>query len=79
MVARLLEDGDFAVGVFNLLDGDYRFIVGFDEMGITTYSGMTPVLYEVFTGEKAKLTNRMLNINVEGHGCRLYRCHLERK
>lgn len=79
VVARILENGDFAVGVFNLMDGDYRFVVSFDEMGITTHSGKTPVLTEVFTGEKAKLTNRTLNVNVEGHGCRLYRCRLEER
>ena len=76
VVARLLENGDFAVGVFNLMDGDYRFVVGFDEMGITSHCGKTPVLTEVFTGEEAHLTNRTLWVNVKGHGCRLYRCRL---
>ena len=77
--ARLLENGDFAVGVFNLMDGEYRFVFGFDEMGITTHCGKEIELTEVWTGEKEKLVNGTVNTVVEGHGCKLYRLKLIEK
>ena len=76
---RLLENGDFAVGVFNLMDGEYRFVFGFDEMGITTHCGKEIEMTEVGTGEKEKLVNGTVNTVVEGHGCKLYRLRLIEK
>ncbi len=77
--ARMLSDGDFAIGVFNMMDTEYRFAFGFDEMGITTHCGKKLVMKEVWTGEYEKAANMTCNIVVEGHGCRLYRCRLEDK
>ena len=77
--ARMLENGDFAVGVFNLMDNEYRFVFGFDEMGITSHSNKEIVMTEVWSGETEKLTNRTVNTVVEGHGCKLYRLKLIEK
>lgn len=77
--ARLLSNGDFAIGVFNMMDNDYRFAFGFDELGITTHCGKRLVMKEVWTGDEAKISNMTCTVVVEGHGCRLYRCHLENK
>ena len=77
--ARLLENGDFAVGVFNLMDSEYRFVFGFDEMGITSHCNKEIVMTEVWSGEVEKLTNRTVNTVVEGHGCKLYRVKLIEK
>lgn len=77
--ARLLENGDFAVGVFNLMDTEYRFVFGFDEMGITTHCGKSIDMTEVWTGEKEQLVNGTVNTVVEGRGCKLYRLKLIQK
>ncbi len=75
--ARLLENGDFAIGVFNMMDTEYRFVFGFDEMGITSHCGKKIVMKEVWTGEYEKVANMTCSVTVEGRGCRLYRCRLE--
>ncbi len=79
VVARLLENGDFAIGVFNLMDTEYRFWFGFDELGITSHCGKKLVMDEVFGLTDAKIYSDTCTVTVEGHGCRLYRCRLEDK
>ena len=74
--ARLLANGDFAIGVFNLGEGAYRFVFGLDEMGITPESGKTLAPVEVWSGEKPSLDNGVFDVTVEAHGCRLYRCRV---
>lgn len=74
--ARLLSNGDFAVGIFNLTDEPFRFTFGTDEMGVPTHCGKTLAAKEVWTGEEPKLHSGMFNEEVEAHGCRLYRCRV---
>ena len=66
----------FAIGVFNLGEGAYRFVFGLDEMGITPESGKTFAPVEVWSGEKPSLDNGVFDVTVEAHGCRLYRCRV---
>ena len=74
--ARLLEGGDFAIGVFNMSDGDYRFVFGLDELGITTESKKTLLAKEVWSGKEQPLRCDSFDVTVEPHGMRLYRCKL---
>ena len=74
--ARLLEGGDFAVGVFNMSESDYRFVFGLDEMGITTNSGKKLIAKELWSGEEQPLRCDSFDVTVEPHGTRLYRCKL---
>ena len=76
---RLLENGDFAVGVFNMGEGTYRFVFGFDEMGISPESGRVLIPREVWSGESPVLHNGVFDVTVEPHGCRLYRCRLAKQ
>ncbi len=77
--ARLLEGGDFAVGIFNMSEADYRFVFGLDEMGITTGSGMTLQAKELWSGEEQPLRCDSFDVTVEAHGARLYRCKMVKK
>ena len=77
--ARLLEGGDFAVGVFNMSDADYRFVFGLDEMGITTNCGKKLVAKELWSGEEQPLRCDSFDLTVEPHGARLFRCKLVTK
>lgn len=76
---RLLENGDFAVGVFNMGEGAYRFVFGLDEMGISPESGRVLIPREVWSGESPVLHNGVFDVTVEPHGCRLYRCRLAKQ
>ena len=76
---RLLEGGDFAVGVFNMSDADYRFVFGLDEIGITTNCGRKAVAKELWSGEEQPLRCDSFDLTVEPHGARLFRCKLVSK
>lgn len=76
---RLLENGDFAVGVFNMGEGAYRFVFGLDEMGISPESGRVLIPREVWSGERPVLHNGVFDVTVESHGCRLYLCRLAKQ
>ena len=77
--ARLLEGGDVAVGIFNMSEGDYRFVFGLDEMGITTHCGKRLFAKELWSGKEEALHCNSFDVTVEGHGARIYRCRLENK
>lgn len=72
--ARLLEGGDFAIGCFNMSEGDYRFIFGLDELGITSTSGKTIVAKELWSGKEQPLRCESFDLTIEPHGTRLFRC-----
>lgn len=74
--AKLLENGDFAVGVFNMSDRECRFVFGIDEMGVPFNSGKKLTVRELWSGEESDLPNETFNVSVEEHGCRLYRCRV---
>ena len=75
--ARLLDNGDFAIALFNLSDMEYRFTFGLEELGIPTNCGKNPVIRDVWIGKEQGLRCRTLDETVEGRGCRLYRCMLK--
>ena len=74
--AKPLENGDLAIGIFNMGDKDFEFTFGTDEMGIPTHCGKKLIATEVFTGEQVELCCGMFNETVAAHDCRLYRCKL---
>jgi len=77
--ARLLANGDFAIGAFNFNDTEYRFVFGLDEMGITTHCGKKVTITEIWSDKSATVVNGAVDETVEAHGCRMWRVHLEDK
>lgn len=77
--ARLLEGGDFAIGCFNMSEGDYRFIFGLDELGITATGGKTIVAKELWSGKEQPLRCESFDLTIEPHGTRLFRCKVVNK
>ena len=75
--ARLLENGDFAVGLFNMGDKDSTITIGLDDMGITCNCGKTLHLHEVWSGEDSVTVNDCIRSDIAAHDCRLYRCSLK--
>ncbi len=74
--ARLLENGDIALGLFNMGDEKTRFSLMLDEAGIPFGCGKRPVLRNVWTGEEKEMANNILIEYIEPHDCLLYRVRL---
>ena len=72
--ARLLSNGDFAIGTFNLSDSERNVDLAFDEIGLPISSGRSLVFHNVWTGEDEKPRNDTFSTRVAPHDCRLWRC-----
>ena len=74
--ARLLENGDYAIGIFNLSDEDFFSfgLVQLDTLGLNEGSGKTLLMRELWTGETVKAENGVYGSNVPPHSCKLFRC-----
>lgn len=72
--ARLLSDGDFAIGAFNMSDSDRNVDIAFDEIGLPISSGKDLLFHNVWTGEDEKTRNNTYSTRVAPHDCRLWRC-----
>ena len=79
-VARLLEDGDIAIGFFNLSErksGNWDVWFTFTEIGIGINSGKTLKLRDLWSGEEILPKNEVIVPGVmEPHGCRIFRASL---
>lgn len=75
--ARMLSNGDIAIGCFNFGDkpADVRFTV--DELGLGDGVGKTLLLQDVWSGESFKLKNAEYMLDgLEAYGCRMFRARV---
>ena len=72
-VARFLENGDIAVGIFNFLDRETRPRVTLDAFGLGECTGKTLELTDVWTGEKSFPRNGTIESKLAPHSCVVYR------
>ncbi len=77
VIARYLENGDIAIGIFNFTDETtnmYRSPICLDMLGLPAISGKTIELTDLWTGEKKVVKdNIMLTQGIGAHSCVLYR------
>ena len=73
MYARMLSDGDIAIGLFNLSEekGVGRF--NLDELGLPMSTGKTLEMKEVWTGEKFTVKNGTVMRKLEPFDCEVFR------
>ncbi len=71
---RLLEDGEFAIGVFNLNDDPKSVVVPFACHGVPYASGKKLNVTEIMSGEKFDNMCDNFVCTINGHGARIYRC-----
>ena len=77
VLVRMLENGDLAIGVFNMGEDACTVTFGLDELGITCNCGKTLHLHEVWTGKDCLPENSCIRISrLSAHACRLYRASL---
>ena len=73
---RMLSNGDFAIGVFNLGETDAMFAFNFDEIGVPKACGKQPVLKEIWSGKETILPNATMRLTLKPHDCSFYRCRI---
>ncbi len=81
VLAKLLADGDYAVGFFNLMevkdspswDNPPRMQCLFTEIGFPVNSGLAMKVTDVFTGEDCGTHDELFYQTVPAHTCRVYR------
>ncbi len=70
---RMLEGGDYAIGMFNMEDGRRNMAMNFSDIGIDRTTGKTLELHDVWSGETFRPANHLVRALLEPHTCRLYR------
>ena len=77
MIAKYLDNGDIAVGIFNFMDAPasrWHMTLTCDNLGLPMNCGKTFEAVDLWTGETVKAFNGTLEINhLEPHACRLFR------
>lgn len=76
---RLLDNGDYAIGIFNFSDvasSRWNTYLLMDTIGLPETTGKTLLLKELWTGEERKVTNGILTDAIPPHGCKLYRAQV---
>ena len=78
IIAKFLDGGDIAIGIFNLTDGRKATYSTLEALGLSKISNKSLELTELWTGEKIKPLNGVLfqGVNIEPHACKLYRARV---
>jgi len=70
---RLLSNGDYAIGMFNMGERKARMSLNLDELGLGMSTGKTLQLHEVWTKEDSTVTNGTILKFLEPSECVVYR------
>lgn len=72
--AKLLNNGDFAIGLFNMEDNAAFMTFSAADLGFGRTSGKRLILTDLWTGEEQSMFGGIeFAGSVEGHGCRMFR------
>lgn len=74
--ARTLENGDIAIGLFNLGDQGQTAWLNTDKLGLPESTGKTLEMHDVFTGEVITVTNGTFRRPIQAYDSLVYRCRV---
>ncbi len=82
MIAKYLDDGDIALGIFNFMDtpaNEWHTTVTCDNLGLPLNCGKTFEATELWTGKTYQSFNGTIRLNEEipAHGCLLFRVKIK--
>ncbi|MBR0277382.1 MAG: glycoside hydrolase family 27 protein, partial [Clostridia bacterium] len=69
---KLLSDGNYAIGFFNLGDTDFTTRLGIDAIGFPRYSGIKLQFTDVFTGKDEGIFGDVFQREIPSHDCLVY-------
>ena len=70
--AKLLEDGRFAIGFFNLSDSARNMYFALNDLALHRFCQRKLVLHDVWTGETSETVDEFFLCSVEGGDCRVF-------
>ena len=73
-MAKLLDDGSIAIGVFNLTDYDtspWNSTVLTDSLGVPVSSGKALLIHDIFTGEEFTAKSGFISLPCKAHCSRV--------
>ena len=73
---KLLDNGDYAIGLFNLGDDTSHMDFYWWDMGLCTAAGYAFSLRDLWKHEELGVFKEGLGTNVPGHGCLILRAKL---
>ena len=73
IIVRNLENGDVALGFFNLSDSPANLWVPSDDLGVPFLQGKRLEGTEAYTGKRINAVNATLSASLEPHTCEVYR------
>ena len=76
VMARFLDNGDIAIGAFNLTDGDYHFGATLQDIGLGNTTGKTLELTDCWTGEKSYPLNDTICRTLKPHCSVVFRARV---
>ena len=77
VLAKLLADGDLALGFFNLSDRPGQFFLQFDDLGFPASTGFGLRLTDVFDNVMAGLFSEQMHVSIKPFHCKVFRAHPE--
>ena len=77
VLARLLENGDIAIGMFNLSDGACNLFFHLSELGLSRICGRKLLMEDCFTGQISESGNGQFVTRVEACDAKIFRCRVE--
>ncbi len=76
LYSRQLENGDLAIGLFNLSEGKASARLNLDEVGLPFSTGMTLKMRELWSGDTFKVTNSTLIYDLDPYDCAVFRANV---
>ncbi|MBP5299976.1 MAG: hypothetical protein J6Y80_01095, partial [Victivallales bacterium] len=77
VLAKLLSDGDLALGFFNLSDRPGEFFLQLDDLGFPASTGYGLRLTDIFTGKEFGLFSEQVKMAGAPFHCAVFRAHPE--
>lgn len=71
-----LENGDYAIGFFNMYDGDCGGHIQFYDMGLPTRAGVGLRLYDIWEEKDLGVFTDKFDVVLPPHGCKMLRASL---
>lgn len=71
---KQLDNGDIAIGIFNLEDQPITARFNLDQLGLPHSTGKTLCCRDVWTGDEYRVVNSTFVQNVAAYDCLVYRC-----
>ena len=74
--AKLLDDGDLAIGMFNLSDSPRNLYFTLNDLALPRFCGRKLVMTDVWSGETVETVDQRHMVTVDGCDCRVYRAKI---